>query len=384
MLYPIKYPEKELKIVKEKINSDQENLRLADAYQTLGGVVEAEPKLATEVLEVCAEALKSNKNDDSSLSCLCDTLGKVVEGQPALAPKVLDMVKDALQSDKKGGNALYEAYIVLAQIVNTESELAPEVFKTLKEALKSNKNDGTTIDRAYRTLGEIVKAKPVFDAFETFKQCLKSDKADAWRINNAYGVLSEVAEAKPALRKWVLETFKEGLKSTKNCDYSLKGAYDALKRLLDVKPKFEYDLKGSIVEAQKGNEFEVLETFRQASKSDENNGLSLEHAYETLDKIMKEKSEFTSKVFEIISESLKSDKNDYTSEWRGKEILGDINRDDPLQFKMDVLRQRLGRKVGKTADVETGEIFDKHAKTAEMQVKISKAFIKTKREQEGK
>ena len=57
---------------------------------------------------------------------------------------------------------------------------------------------------------------------------------------------------------------------------------------------------------------------------------------------------------------------------------------DPLHDKVDMLRIKLGGKVGKTADVKTGKVTDEHRETAKTQVEISKALIKDRREKEGK
>lgn len=57
---------------------------------------------------------------------------------------------------------------------------------------------------------------------------------------------------------------------------------------------------------------------------------------------------------------------------------------DYLKWKGDALRERLGSKVGKTADVKTGKVSDEHRKTAETQVEISRAIMEAKREKEEK
>lgn len=56
---------------------------------------------------------------------------------------------------------------------------------------------------------------------------------------------------------------------------------------------------------------------------------------------------------------------------------------DYLQDKLNVLRKKLGDKVGKTAD-KTGKVTDEHREIAKQQVEISKALIKAKRERAGK
>lgn len=61
-----------------------------------------------------------------------------------------------------------------------------------------------------------------------------------------------------------------------------------------------------------------------------------------------------------------------------KEI--NLEKDDSLELRMTLLRKKLGDNVGKTADVKTGEITDKHRENAKTQVEISKAMIKAKRE----
>lgn len=57
---------------------------------------------------------------------------------------------------------------------------------------------------------------------------------------------------------------------------------------------------------------------------------------------------------------------------------------DWLQIKQDALNKKLGKKLGKTGDVNSGEITDGHRKTAKSQVHISKAIINAKRAKEGK
>lgn len=57
---------------------------------------------------------------------------------------------------------------------------------------------------------------------------------------------------------------------------------------------------------------------------------------------------------------------------------------DFLNLKMDLLREKLGNKVDKTADIKTGKVTDEHREIAKQQVEISKAIIKAKRERAGK
>ena len=57
---------------------------------------------------------------------------------------------------------------------------------------------------------------------------------------------------------------------------------------------------------------------------------------------------------------------------------------NPLQTKLNMLREKLGNKVGKTADVTTGKVSDEHRETAKAQVEISKAIMKARRAKEGK
>lgn len=57
---------------------------------------------------------------------------------------------------------------------------------------------------------------------------------------------------------------------------------------------------------------------------------------------------------------------------------------DLIQHKADMLRDKLGDKVGKTADVKMGQVTDEHREIAKTQVEISKAIMKAKRESEGK
>jgi len=66
-----------------------------------------------------------------------------------------------------------------------------------------------------------------------------------------------------------------------------------------------------------------------------------------------------------------------------KEGLWEVE-EDSLQLKMDLLRERLGDKVGKTADVETGRITEEHQETAKTQVEISKALMQANRKKKGK
>lgn len=56
---------------------------------------------------------------------------------------------------------------------------------------------------------------------------------------------------------------------------------------------------------------------------------------------------------------------------------------DPLNLKADVLREKLEERLGKTADVRTGEVTDEHRKTAKKQVEISKNIIKARLAKEG-
>ncbi len=64
------------------------------------------------------------------------------------------------------------------------------------------------------------------------------------------------------------------------------------------------------------------------------------------------------------------------------EILAHSN--DNLQARMDTMRSKLGNKVGKTADVETGRVTEEHRQKAKEQANISKAIMKAKRAKEGK
>lgn len=57
---------------------------------------------------------------------------------------------------------------------------------------------------------------------------------------------------------------------------------------------------------------------------------------------------------------------------------------DLLQLKMDLLHEKLGDKVGKTADVATGQVTDKQSETVKTQVEMSKVLMEVKREKEGK
>ena len=57
---------------------------------------------------------------------------------------------------------------------------------------------------------------------------------------------------------------------------------------------------------------------------------------------------------------------------------------DLLQLKMDLLREKLGDKVGKTANDATGQVSDRQRETAKTQVEISKALIQVNRKNEGK
>ena len=57
---------------------------------------------------------------------------------------------------------------------------------------------------------------------------------------------------------------------------------------------------------------------------------------------------------------------------------------DWLQKKQDTLYKRLKDKVGKTADVGTGQVTDEHRKVAQKQVEISKAIMNARRAREGK
>lgn len=57
---------------------------------------------------------------------------------------------------------------------------------------------------------------------------------------------------------------------------------------------------------------------------------------------------------------------------------------DFLQEKMKILHAKLGDKLGKTADVKTGEVSDEHRKIAKQQVEISKAIMKANHEKKGK
>ena len=53
--------------------------------------------------------------------------------------------------------------------------------------------------------------------------------------------------------------------------------------------------------------------------------------------------------------------------------------EDMLQLKMDILREKMGDKTGKTADTKTGKIDDEHSDTAQFQTEISKVLIAAKR-----
>ena len=71
-------------------------------------------------------------------------------------------------------------------------------------------------------------------------------------------------------------------------------------------------------------------------------------------------------------------------EFMEDKAISESTNKDPLDKKLEMLRCRLGDKVGKTADVKTGKVTDEHRETARVQVEISKAFIKPKREKESK
>lgn len=60
-----------------------------------------------------------------------------------------------------------------------------------------------------------------------------------------------------------------------------------------------------------------------------------------------------------------------------------LTEPDRLQLKVDMLREKLGDKVGKTADVKTGKVTAGHRKTAKEQTEITKAIMKAKRAQKG-
>ncbi len=73
------------------------------------------------------------------------------------------------------------------------------------------------------------------------------------------------------------------------------------------------------------------------------------------------------------------DKNNMIHEYDKRSIREAINCEtDYLDWKMDALRRKIGDKVGKTADVKTGEITDEHRKMAKDQSEIAKGIIQQK------
>jgi len=54
-----------------------------------------------------------------------------------------------------------------------------------------------------------------------------------------------------------------------------------------------------------------------------------------------------------------------------------------LDGKVKILLEKLGDKLGKTADVKTGKVTDEHRKIAKQQVEISKTIMKANREKRG-
>ena len=100
--------------------------------------------------------------------------------------------------------------------------------------------------------------------------------------------------------------------------------------------------------------------------------------------IAEEKPELSYQIIPIIKEGLNSNKNNGESKKVAQELLNKLKIDDPLQFKIDVLRRKICDQVGKTADVDTGQVTDEHRKIAKEQIEISKTLMQAKRKKEGK
>jgi len=58
--------------------------------------------------------------------------------------------------------------------------------------------------------------------------------------------------------------------------------------------------------------------------------------------------------------------------------------EDLLQTKMEIIRETIGDKMGKTADIKTGKVRDEHKDVAEDQIIISKILMKARRKMDGK
>ena len=57
---------------------------------------------------------------------------------------------------------------------------------------------------------------------------------------------------------------------------------------------------------------------------------------------------------------------------------------DSLQLKMEVVRAKLGSKIGKTGESSTGEVTSEHRNIAKQQTDISKHIMLLKKKRDGK
>lgn len=220
-------------------------------------------------------------------------------------------------------------------MLNTE-----KMMQEAKTKLSSGQLDGHGLFCVYDDLGEIVKAKPIMEAFKLFREGLKSDANKASTLSGAYRILKEIAIAKPVLRKQVMETFKEALKSDKNDESSLSDAYFALEEIIKIRPRSEYSAEGGISQIEQADKNPVLESFKEALKSDKNGRFSLFVASDVLEKVIENKPELGPEIFTIIRETLQSGKNGQEAPVNDGGALQKLSLYKLLQLKSKAPSQR--------------------------------------------
>ncbi len=350
--------------------------------------------MAKRELAKIKKKLELNRDDISCLGTVCLDLEKIVISQPSFAPEVLEIVTQRWRSGRNRIHSVGKSYGVLGRVARAKPELAPQVVETIKESLASRYHDSSARFYAYEAISDAAIANPslVPEILNNFKDMHKH--------------MAKIVKARPEFALQVLEIVKEDLKSF-NDYHNKKDSMVESRRYRSThepsideyidKQRFEhggyflstsYGILESVAEANPELTNQVVETIGEGLKSKENTDSSCYDAYHILRNIAEKKPEHASKITKIITEKIKDSSklnrtDEYELQLRGAYKALSKIKSDLLQLKMDKLHEKLGEKVGKTADSTTGEVSSEHRKIAQAQLNISKNIMSRKKQNEG-
>ena len=289
----------------------------------LNNFLNKKPQTAAKVVDLLDEYLQSGildeqkefnsfvTSDYNPIQITYKILGNAATLKPELIDKISEVYKLALSLDGNKyseycANAYETVYASLRQIIENHAELSDKVFDIFETALKSDKNDSDTLIRAYDNLGKIFDIKPELSnkILNFFRIGIESPKNYADSLKSIYTNLEKIIQTKPETINECLGIFKTALESEENTGKrpgysvaSLELAYQILYNILQSHPE---------------SSDKILEIFKFCSELKKNDEDSLHAVYETLEKMLQNKSIPSDQVFETFIRFLQSENNEKT------------------------------------------------------------------------